>query len=88
MSLELSDEATVRDVIAEAVRLGGEPLRRVLWRSDGRLEDSVMIAIDGDVLDREQLDARLPVTGDAEVSLFLIRPVFGGSDHAGRRSCD
>lgn len=80
MVLSLAEGATVRGLLEELGQHGGEGLRRAIWAEDGQLEESLLIAVDGDVVDRDRLDRRLTISGDpAEVALFLIRPIFGGS---------
>jgi hypothetical protein len=79
MVLPLADDlGTVRALVEEVGRRGGEALRRVLWDAEGRLERSVVVAVDGAVVDRDGLDCRLAAGEAAEISLFLIRPIFGG----------
>lgn len=80
MVLPLDDDLpTVRALVEEVGRRGGESLRRALWDTEGRLERSVVIAVDSAVVEREALDCRLAPAGpSAEISLFLIRPIFGG----------
>ncbi len=80
MVLPLGDEPmTVRALVEEVGRRGGASLRRALWDAEGRLERSVVIAVDSDVVERDGLDCRLAPAGpSAEISLFLIRPIFGG----------
>lgn len=80
MVVSLEDGATVRSLLEEVSARGGDALRRAIWAEDGRVEEALLVALDGEVVDPGLLDARLPQTGDAaEVSLFLIRPIFGGS---------
>lgn len=77
--LPVEETATVRGLLEELTRRGGEALRRLVWTGDGRLTDALLIAVDGEVIAPEQLDRGLPAGGpSAEVSLFLIRPIFGG----------
>lgn len=79
MVLSLDQGATIRSLLEELGKRGGEALRRAIWAGDGRLEGSLLIAVDGEVVGPEKLDGRLPRSGDrAEISLFLIRPIFGG----------
>lgn len=80
MVLPVDDDLmTVRRLVEEVGRRGGEALRRTLWDADGHLERSIVVAVDSAVVDREGLDGRLAAAGDAaEISLFLIRPIFGG----------
>lgn len=76
----LDEEATIRSLLEEVSERGGEGLRRAIWAPDGRVEGSVLIAVNGEVVDLQRLDGRLALSVDAaEVSLFLIRPIFGGS---------
>ncbi len=77
MTLALGEGATLRALVEEVARQGGEALRRSLWAPDGSLERSVVIAVGGEVVDSASLDAQLPMTAAAEV--FLIRPIFGGA---------
>jgi hypothetical protein len=78
--LALDQAATIRSLLEELSERGGDALRRAIWAGDGRVEGSVLIAVDGEVVDPGQLDDRLIPSGDrAEISLFLIRPIFGGS---------
>ena len=75
--LELDEGATVRALVEEVSRRGGERLRRSLWDEGGRVARGVVIALGGEVLDPARLDAPLPGAGeDAEV--FLIHPIAGG----------
>lgn len=77
--LALDDGATVRDLIDELTRRGGDAMRRAIWADEGRLHRFVLIAVDGEALDLDRLDGPVPLPRDgAEVSLFLIRPLFGG----------
>ena len=76
--LELGEGATVRALIEEVSRRGGEALRRALWDADGRLVPAVVIAVDGEVVDPERLDVALPRAGEA-AEVFPIRPIFGGA---------
>ena len=76
--LELDEEATVRALVEEVGRRGGEALRRSLWDAAGRLLRAVVIAVDGEIVDRERLDVKLPRAGRA-AEVFLIRPIFGGA---------
>lgn len=79
MVLSLDDEATIRSLLEELGQRGGEGLRRAILAADGRAGESLLIAVDGEVVDPAQLDCRLaPSRNPAEVSLFLIRPIFGG----------
>jgi hypothetical protein len=79
MVLSLDEEATIRSLIEELSKRGGEGLRRAIWAEDGRVGESLLIAVDGEVVDPDRLDRRLTSSGDpAEVSLFLSRPIFGG----------
>lgn len=78
-TLSLHDGATVRTLLDEVARRGGDAVRRALWREDGRIDRTVLVAIDGDVVDLTRLDVPLAGSGGAaEVSLFVIRPIFGG----------
>ena len=80
MLVSLGEGATLRTLIEEVSRRGGESLRRSVYAEGGRMADSLLIALDGEVVDPARLDARLAPSGmAAEVSLFLIRPIFGGS---------
>ena len=76
--LELDEGATVRALVDEVSRRGGEALRRSLWDDDGRLLRAVVIAVDGEIVDPERLDVELPRAGEA-AEVFLIRPIFGGA---------
>lgn len=76
--LELDEGATVRALVEEVSRRGGEALRRSLWDDDGRLLRAVVIAVDGEIVDPERLDATLPRAGQV-AEVFLIRPIFGGA---------
>ena len=79
MVLSLDEGATIRSLLEELSERAGAELRRAIWAEDGRLEESLLIAVDGEVVDPNRLDRRLILSGDpAEVSLFLIRPIFGG----------
>jgi acyl dehydratase len=79
MVLPVDERATVRGLMEELTGRVGEALRRLVWTGDGRVADSLLIAVDGEVIPHEDLDRGLPATGaSAEVSLFLIRPIFGG----------
>ena len=75
--LELSEGATVRALVEEVSRRGGEALRRSLWDEDGRVARGLVIAVGGEILDPGQLDARLLRAGEA-AEVFLIRPITGG----------
>lgn len=80
MVLSLDEGATIRSLLEELSKRGGEGLRRAILTADGRIEESLLIAVDGEVVDLQRLDGRLALSVDAaEVSLFLIRPIFGGS---------
>ncbi len=79
MVVSLGEEATLRTLIEEVGRRGGEALQRSICAEGGRMPDSLLIALDGEVVDAARLDAPLAPPGRAaEVSLFLIRPIFGG----------
>lgn len=79
MVLSLDDDATIRSLLEELGKRGGEGLRRAISSEDGRVAGSVLIAVDGEVVDLNRLDRRLTPSGNpSEVSLFLIRPIFGG----------
>jgi len=84
MDLSFSDPVTVRDLLEEVARRGGEGLRHAIWTPEGQLERSVMIAVDGEVLPTDQLDAPLVAADAAEVPFFLIRPIFGGQGDQNR----
>jgi hypothetical protein len=75
--LELGEGATVRALVEEVSRRGGEAVRRSLWDEAGRVARGVVIAVGGEVLDFAQLDARLPRAGEA-AEVFLIHPIVGG----------
>ncbi len=75
--LELDEGATVRALVEEVSRRGGERLRRSLWDEGGRVARGVVIALGGEVLDPARLDARLPCAGEA-AEVFLIHPIAGG----------
>ncbi|MFQ5899735.1 MAG: MoaD/ThiS family protein, partial [Candidatus Methylomirabilia bacterium] len=78
--LSLEDGSTIRDAL-EAIgrRFEGQVGARLVTESGG-LEGSVQIAVDGEVVERDQLDRRLPASsGQAAVSVLLVRAIFGGS---------
>ncbi len=75
--VELGEGATVRALVEEVSRRGGEALRRSLWDEDGRVARAVVIAVGGEILDPGQLDARLLLAGEA-AEVFLIHPIAGG----------
>lgn len=75
--LELGEGATVRALVEEASRRGGEALRRSLWDEDGRVARGIVIVVGGEILDPGQLDAPLPGP-DETAEVFLIRPIVGG----------
>lgn len=80
MVLSLDEGATIRSLLEELSRRGGEGLRRSIWAANGRPDGSLLIAVNGEIVDPGRLDGRLPLSGDrTEVSVFLIRPIFGGS---------
>ncbi|MFQ5829897.1 MAG: MoaD/ThiS family protein [Candidatus Methylomirabilia bacterium] len=78
--LSLEEGSTVRDALeAIATRVGGHVGARLVTESGG-LEGSVQVAVDGEVVERDQLDTRLPATeGQAAVSVLLVRAIFGGA---------
>jgi hypothetical protein len=84
LALWLPEGSTVRDVL-EAIRrrVGGEA-DAWLVAEDGGLDGSVQIAVDGEVVERDQLDRPLPPGSDRpEVSVFLMRAIFGGAAPGG-----
>lgn len=81
--VELGEPATLRALVEAVARQGGEVLRASLWLGEGRLGPSVVIAVDGEVVDPDHLDRPLPGGRAAEV--FLIHPIVGGAPARGRR---
>lgn len=78
--VDVDDGVTVRELLDEVARRGGDGVRRSIWTEDGQLERTVLVAVDGEACDAEALDAPLATSGDTrEVALFLIRPIFGGA---------
>ncbi len=76
--VELDEAATVRALVEEVSRRGGEALRRALWDEEGRLGGAVVITVDGEIVDPDRLDVGLSRAGQA-AEVFLIRPIFGGA---------
>jgi hypothetical protein len=80
MVVEVDDRATVRELLDEVARRGGDGVRRSIWAEGGQLERTVLVAVDGEACDADALDAPLALSGGTrEVALFLIRPIFGGA---------
>lgn len=79
MVVRLRSDTSVRELLEEVSGRGGPKLRRSMWATDGRLEESVLVAVDGDIVDRDRLDVPVAASGTAaEVSVFVIRSIFGG----------
>lgn len=80
--LSLEEGSTIRDVLEVIrTRFGGQATW--LMTKEGGLEGSVQIAVDGEVVERDQLDRRLP-PGRTAISLFVMRAIFGGAGFPSR----
>lgn len=80
LALSLQEGSTVRDAIeAIRARVGGSVGARLVTERGG-LENSVQIAVNGEVVERDQLDTPLPSgEGQTAISVLLLRAIFGGA---------
>lgn len=71
--VELPQAATLRDLVAEVTRRHGEPLEKILYDAEGRLQPSILLFVRD-----EQARWDSPRTLGEQDVVTILSPISGG----------